>query len=479
MKKIFYIVIILVITGSSCKKKFFDINTDPNGPTRTTPDKMLTNVLRQSLEMKGTAGYGCVAIIQQLATQQASHANVDNWIDLGIVNYSFQNNYFFVGSNNEAMMRWAAEEGSWHYVGVGEVIKAITYGYTTDLFGEIYYDEAIKDDIAQPKFNDQQYVYEKLLALLDDAIVQFGKSSNRPLGGEDIFYSGDLNKWKKLAYSTKARLLNHLSKKSSYNAADVLSLIDKSLASRADDAGFAYSGNYPDANPWAPDGALPSSAKTWHKYFIEMLKGNNMGAVTDPRLPKIVNPGSDNVYRGVINGITKDGLAPELVGPLWGKFYTDNPSPFWLFTYEEVKFIEAEAAFKANDKTRAYNAYIAGITNNMQRLGVASGDITTYLSSAAVAANATSLTQSHIMLQKYIALTFDPEIWVDMRRYDYSAAVYPGLQQPANPNPALAGKWIRRLPPFSTEIDYNKANVEAIGGLAADYIGKNVWWDQP
>lgn len=478
-KRISIYIIAAVVIGSGCKKSFFDINADPNGPIRTTPDKMLTNVLRQALEMQGTAGYGVVSIIEQLATQNPGHANVDNWVDLSIVNYSFQNNYWLVGSNNESMMKWAAEEASWHYVGVGEVIKAITYGYTTDLFGEIYYDEAIKDDIAQPSFNTQEYVYEKLFELLDDAMLQFDKSSNRPLGEEDIFFNGDLAKWKKLTNAAKARLLNHLSKKAVYDPGKILALTDIALASRDDDAGFIFSGNYPDANAWAPDGALPSSAKTWDKYFIDLLKGNGVGGVIDPRLQRMVNPGSDGVYRGVVNGITKDGLAPDLVGSLWGKFYTENTSPFWLFTFEEVKFIEAEAAFKANNKARAYAAYIAGITSNLQRLGIDQGDIAAYLASAAVAQSQASLTISNIMVQKYIALPFHPELWTDMRRYDYSSSIYPNLVQPAGANPALGGKWVRRLPPFSTEIDYNRIQVESIGGLAADYIAKPVWWDQP
>lgn len=475
MKNIIVIVSVLVmLTQTACKKDFFDINTDPNGPSRTTPDKMLANVLRQSLEMKGTAGYGCVSIIQQLSTQRPTHANVDNWLDLGIVNYSFQNNYFFVGSNNESMMQWAREEESWHYVGIGEIIKAVTYGYTTDLFGEIYYDQAIKENVAQPEFDSQEYVYGKLFELLDDALVQLDKTSFRSLGAEDIFYNGDLAKWKKLARSVKARLLNHLSKKAAYDPAKILSLIDEGLATEADDAQFTYSGNYPDANPWAPDGALPSSAKTWHKYFIDLLLATN-----DPRLPIIANPGADGVFRGVVNGITKDGLDPTLVGSLWGKFYTDNPSTYRLFQFEELKFIESEAAFRNNDRSRAFAAYLSGINTNLKRLGIADDTANDYLNSSAVAQNAQSLTLGEIMLQKYIALPFDPELWTDMRRFDYSTEIYPGLTQPQGANPALNGEWVRRLPPFSTEIDYNRTNVEKIGALDANYIGRHVWWDQP
>lgn len=476
MKKYSIYILILIITGvTSCKKGFLDIE-DPNGPAKTTPDKMLANVLRQALELQATAGLPTSTITQQLATSRLTTPNVDNWIDLGSVNYEFQNNYFFVASNNEAMMQWATDEGSFAYVGIGEIIKALCYAYTTDLFGEVYYDEANKE-IAQPKFNNQDYVYQQILGLIDDAEKQFDKPSFRPVGAEDIFYGGDLNKWKKFGFALKARLLNHLSKKPNYNPQEILSLIDKSFQDRSGEPIFIYPGPYPDAHPWSPDGNLPSSAKTWNKYFVNLLKGDGMNGIRDPRLEKIVNPGSDGIYRGVTNGITKDGLNPELVGQLWGKFYTSENSEYCLLTFDELKFIEAEAAFRTGDKMRAHTAYKSAITNNLQRLGVGAAEQNTYMQSAAVAQNPASLSLKDIMTGKYISLVFQPEIWVDMRRMDYSPQIYPGLAQPPGANPALNGAWVRRLPPFSTEIDYNKAQVEAIGGLAPDYTGKKVWWD--
>jgi len=240
------IAVIAVVAG--CKKGYFDI-VDPNGPSKTTPDKMLANVLRQSLELQGAASLPTSTITQQLATTRISTPNVDNWIDLTPVNYEFQNNYFFVATNNEAMMQWAKDEGSYSYVGIGEIIKATCYAYTTDLFGDVYYDQANKE-IAQPTFNTQEYVYTQLLGLLDDAQTQLSKSSFRKVGTEDIFYQGNLTEWSKLAFGIKARILNHLSKKSSYDPTTILSLIDKSFQGRSDDAGYIYPGPYPNSHPW-------------------------------------------------------------------------------------------------------------------------------------------------------------------------------------------------------------------------------------
>ena len=47
-----------------------------------------------------------------------------------------------------------------------------------------------------------------------------------------------------------------------------------------------------------------------------------------------------------------------------------------------------------------------------------------FMASEAVAQTASELTLSHIMIQKYIALTYSPEAWTDMRRCDYCNGSY-------------------------------------------------------
>jgi hypothetical protein len=51
------------------------------------------------------------------------------------------------------------------------------------------------------------------------------------------------------------------------------------------------------------------------------------------------------------------------------------------------------------------------------------------------------------MQQKYIALFLNPESWTDMRRYDFSADIYPNLTFPAGANPDAGGQYPRRLLP--------------------------------
>ena len=382
------------------------------------------------------------------------------------------------------MMEWAQEENSFHYVGVAKILKAINFAYTLDTHGTLYYQDAFDPQVTQHTFDDGEFVYNQLLTLLDEAVADLDRDSFRPLSQGDILYGGDVEKWKKLAYAEKARLLNHLTKKADYDPQAVLAAVDKSFQQVSDEAAYNFTGEPLSDRTQGATGGFGFTAllalKTWDKVLVDYLKGEGNGGVADPRLTYIVNPGSDNAYRGVVNGVSKDGLNPELIGPVIGGFYSSPDSKYFIFSYEELKLIEAEAAFLSGDVARAYSAYQTAIRINMERMGIENSVIEDYLANnPAAAADASTLTLGKIMFQKYVTLIFHPEVWVDMRRYDYDASIYPGFSLPEDVNSALNGEYIRRVDMFGAEIQFNKAEVERIGGLLPDYKTKRIWWDQP
>ena len=160
-------------------------------------------------------------------------------------------------------------------------------------------------------------------------------------------------------------------------------------------------------------------------------------------------------------------------------FYSSSSSDFYILSYEELKFIEAEAAWLNGNTARAYSAYEDAVRTNMLRMGIDATAIDSYLSSNSLAAaNAEAdLTLEKIMFQKYLTMPFHPEVWVDMRRYDYSDQVYPGFEQPANADASLNGEFIRRIDMFDAEIQYNVDETTRIGALELDYRAQPVWWD--
>jgi hypothetical protein len=157
--------------------------------------------------------------------------------------------------------------------------------------------------------------------------------------------------------------------------------------------------------------------------------------------------------------------------------------------FAELKFIEAEAAFRSNNKTRALTAYKDGIKAHMDKMGIDPAIRNTFLASAAVAQTEATLTLSNIMMQKYIVLFQNPEAWTDMRKCDYclnangdydeAAGIYKGFKKPkfVHVNFSDPKAWVRRFQTAYIERSYNVDNVRAIGGFEPTYTAKPVWWD--
>jgi hypothetical protein len=182
------------------------------------------------------------------------------------------------------------------------------------------------------------------------------------------------------------------------------------------------------------------------------------------------------------------GLRSTEANPL---YYTQKSSPFFYLTYSEEKFIAAEVYFRMDDKASALTAYHDAIRVNMDKLGIPAGESEAFLTSEAVAQSIDELTLSHIMIQKYIALTYSPEVWTDMRRCNYctdgtgvyneEVGVYKGFNRPAfayEVNFPAATDYIRRYQMAYYERDYNSEKVTVFGVFENDYMTRPIWWDE-
>ena len=203
--------------------------------------------------------------------------------------------------------------------------------------------------------------------------------------------------------------------------------------------------------------------------FIEALDGTSYPTV-DPRLALMVGTTDDGEFIGTVNGAGR-GNAPEQGARstlIEDQYYTSEQSPLLIATYAELKFIEAEAAYDT-DKTRAYEAYLAGIEAHMDMLGVEAADKEAYLSHPSVSMGAAALTIDDIFKEKYVAMFLHPETWNDARRYDYG---YKNMTLPENLNPDLNGEYISRLAYPDSEISRNGGNVPSVS------LTDRIWWDQ-
>ncbi|SDG89482.1 Starch-binding associating with outer membrane [Pedobacter terrae] len=525
------IIIASLISGmflsTSCKK-YLDVNKDPNNPTKISAASRLVGAITTSngaalwrgiREVSGLVQYGTTKLLT------GTNRNAEQWRFTASY-FLWQNAYVYTMPNCVDVINLGEEEGSPYFVGAGKTLLAMNFGLLTDQYGSIvvddYYNGKTQLNLL-PKMQTQQEVYQRIDKLLDEAIVAFSSTTNATglnANGGDIMFQGDVSKWKRFAWALKARYLNHLSKKGAlYNSAKIIEACNNAFNADGMDAQFPYlsGGIQTDENPWYSWGGFvltttdPNNSLydpryfAWSQFFVNMLSSFPVTNTTfqDPRISRIMQPAaSDGQYRGLRAGAGlaggqgllpngQPGDATKTDGNDYGRFsnsgfYTKQTSPIPFITYSEVKLIEAEARLRANDVAGALAAYEEGIKANMRKLGVTTAEINTYWTAQladGLVAHFGNLTQglSHIMRQKYITLCLNPETWVDMRRSDFSQAIYgPSLVRPVNLNTVVfdannASQWIRGMVYESNE---QTRNPQAVGDNSEKYrLLTPLWWD--
>ena len=94
---------------------------------------------------------------------------------------------------------------------VGIIMKGLYFQMFTDVFGDVPYSQVGDPDIVLPKYDMQKDIYKGIIADLENAIETIGDNDRtgqglQDLGDNDVYFKGDLQKWKKLANSLILRI---------------------------------------------------------------------------------------------------------------------------------------------------------------------------------------------------------------------------------------------------------------------------------
>ncbi len=455
-----------VVLLSSCKK-YLDINEDPNAALQPPITGLLANVTNTSAINVYRIADWTAYYTQYLASASVA-SSVDTYDD---VNASDAwNGYYDIMTDLYDMKNQASKNGLNAYIGVSDILMALHINMASNVWGNIPYSEAFLGvDNIHPKYDDQQSLYDTCLNLLDAGInaLKQPDADGELDADNDFIHAGDAEAWIKTAHALKARMLNQISKTSSYNPDAVLAELALAYGSNNDDAQITV---FDGINPWAQE-ALNNSKLLldgWlSAYFINATNKTIYG-IFDPRLPLITDTTRYGDYRGTPNGAGPVGDATvhnECYLTL-GKSYSSNNSPLQIITYAECRFMQAEAYFRKGDKTNAYSAYVAGIIANMQKVGVADAAIQSYIANPGVGVGAANLTLQLIFKEKYVACFLSPVTWDDMRRTDYN---YKDFELPQH---TVLSTFIRRMNYPADEISTNGDNVPSV--QSTDHL----WWDQ-
>ena len=491
MKLYNYLIVITIALTTSCSDDYFDVNGSETKPTTSSlpPQYRIQGAIENTTAQAQYRGSREILGVTQYGSQNVASYYSETWRDEFTTGRYFlwQNAYVYSLPNTADLIVLGERDNAPNFTAVGKILRAYVFGMTTDQYGDIVVDETYDGKSTMnitPKFSTQKEVYDVIFKYLDDAIVELDKPSTIGLNeeGGDVLYQGDKDAWKKFAYALKARYLNHLSKKSTYNADAIIAACQLAINSNEFNAQKLYGGGpvSNDIQPFAVGGYGSSRMDYFSDFFVKLLKNplNIVGGEWDPRLKIIVPEAVNGGYEGVVIGRGLAGISGDNFSLGNGGFYTSPNSATDMITFSEVKFIEAEARFRKKDMSGAYTAFKAGVQADFQKLGVAAKATADYLTLLDQKVGESNISLAHIMVQKYIANVLNPETWVDMRRMDYSAAIYHGLQRPENVNLAIfpnSDDWIQAMCYEYNEEDRNYENMPNNDPYVR--LTTPVWWN--
>ena len=271
----------LIGVVSSCNLTELDINTDPNRPA-TGSLGLLLPVAENATRNAFTAVNGNAMGFAGLRSISDSY-NLNNTDFQGTWNAGFQNL-----QSIEEMLRATEDGKNPRYRGIALVLKAYSVGNYVDMFGDMPYSEAWKGNAAEPnkspKFDKDADIYEALLKLCDQAVVELAKA--QPVAViNDYMGSGSATFWTRIAKTVKLRLLLTSRKGRATGNAELKAAFDAGgfITTAAENWSYLYSTQIsPERNthPWF----ITYTGTTDPLYINHQLMGE-MVLNKDPRLP--------------------------------------------------------------------------------------------------------------------------------------------------------------------------------------------------
>lgn len=462
MKKITYIftAVVLLLAYTGCEKFIEGYDIDPNKPSEVTPNLLLSaSEVAVFLAYSGQPARTTSIWMQQMTGTDFQMVDVNNYFMLeGDVTNEWRTIYTNSLVNlNEIILTFGDENP--YYDGIAKVLKAMTLGIATDMWGDIPNREATLglggEDYFHPHYDSQQTILEDIQTYLDEAIQDFGQpeeANNVLPGSDDYVFNGDISAWTKTAYMLKARYYNRLyGHDPTGSATNALNAIANSgMTGASDDANAVFGENGNELNQWYAFLLARGGYIKMSEHFIDLLISLN-----DPRLPFYATQDANGNYTGT--PITSQDQTTSDIGA----YFASASSPAPMVTYVEMKFIEAECRLRLEQKDAAAESFNQAVIASIEQITGASAP-EDYVAANASETGAT-ITLERIINQKYLALFTQVEVWSDWRRTGYPVLT---------PNPAGVLPAIPIRYPTSQEERITNTNATVISDKLIP-----VWWD--
>lgn len=374
------------------------------------------------------------------------------------------------------------------------ILRAYNFMRLTDYYGNIPYSEALKgttDGIFFPQYDTQEFIYKDLLKEVSEAT----KALNAGITGDgfaeaDLFYAGDIAKWKKFGNSLMLRMAMRISNvdaslANQYATEAISGGVMTEIGDRAMIKTALGPSEWTNQNGISRaftvgDGGQPSPLSAtlvdWLKakddprlmIFSGGVGGEDMDPANQIGLPNGLDAGTLQDFLGV------EGANPMEVFSIINPKMLDDDEDYVFMNYSEVELLLAEAAEKGiGGASDAAGHYAKGVKAALQQwdhydesLAVSDADADAY-----VAANPYTGLEAigeQMWASKFLNWW---DAWADWRRTGYPVLT------PVNYQGNITGGTIpRKLRIPDGEISNNSENFQGGATLPNEYTSR-VWWD--
>ncbi|MDR3286211.1 MAG: SusD/RagB family nutrient-binding outer membrane lipoprotein [Prevotellaceae bacterium] len=470
----------LILFITSCTDSFVNINTNPNGALPGSADpkfQFLYSVSRSHLYSNQwqVSDQMSVSHFCEYAANDALSSS-DYSIDARYIQGIWDISYTALSNLNSIIRGYENDPLHVNVVNMSKIWRCWMMLRLTDYLGDIPYTEAANAEATNPVYDEQKTIYYTMFEELADAQSKLDATADN-LGKYDLVYSGNVEKWKKLANSLRLRMAVRISKvdlaKAKTEAAAAVSA--GIMTSRDDDALITMgdaSSETASQNPiyyHRNSGVIHMS--TAYYRIVENLGGQDWAtaadqaananitnqiinaafhpAKVDPRAPIHFEPSGtkesvttaslDKNWAGTEPGNVSSGVGAAMITGQFVNDYAKIGEWFYrvpdrgvpVLEYSEVCFLQAlaiETSVLTSGSAQTF--YEAGITANMLKFGIPASKIADYLVSEDANYYGTTVKYNHtagttntaldkILTQKWISHFVEGsfEAWADHRLF--------------------------------------------------------------
>jgi hypothetical protein len=490
--KIITSVSLLAVMATSCDKfkDFGDTNVSPNATTVPNTSALLTNVLAgiSGRASQQNPGYYC-QYFSETQYPGVSLYSLPQFDMDGIYAGAMFDCQNIINTNSDpTTAALAAANGSnINQIAIATILKSYYFWTITDAWGDIPYSEALTITNTTPKFDRQEDVYKGVIADLTSAVDKLDATGATVKG--DIAFSGNVDKWKKVANSIRLLMSLRLSKKfpgaSEYAATQFKAAMAHpagTIDANADNLVI----NFPGGN----------FLNTWNAtYNGRDDLGESLPMVT---LLNGLGDQRQSAYGSSVNGVPYGRDRATFMNNWFAAnstTYAKVLSNANRAANSKVTIIHAAAVLLAKAEatelgwisgTTAATYYESGIAASYDQWALPASAVPGYIANPLVVYTGTTAEKiNKIALQRYIALYPDGlQGWCEWRRTGVPALT--PAQNSVNSGGQIPRRFVYGTNDYNTNGESVRAAAAAIplpvptptGATAGDTQNGKVWWDQ-